>query len=73
MGITSCKTGSGRTEISDESDYTYIGSAKDFVTRKWRRFPVLDREDWEERMKWRFDATHPERFPEDLQERCIAV
>ena len=28
------------TEISDEFDYTYIRSAKDFVTRKWHRFPV---------------------------------
>jgi hypothetical protein len=30
------------TEISDTYDYTYIRSAKDFVTRKWHRFPVQD-------------------------------
>jgi uroporphyrinogen decarboxylase len=61
------------TEISDEYDYTYIRSAKDFVTRKWHRFPVLDRADWEERMKWRFDAYHPERVPDDFEERCAAL
>jgi uroporphyrinogen decarboxylase len=61
------------TEISDVFDYTYIRRAKDFVTRKWHRFPVLDRDDWEERMKWRYDPYHPERFPEDFEERCAAL
>jgi uroporphyrinogen decarboxylase len=61
------------TEISDEFDYTYIRSAKDFVTRKWHRFPVQDRDDWEERMKWRFDPHHPDRFPDDFDERCAAL
>lgn len=28
------------TEISDKFDYTYIRTAKDFVTRKWHAFPV---------------------------------
>jgi hypothetical protein len=61
------------TEISDEYDYTYIRSAKDFVTRKWHRFPVQAREDWEERIKWRYDPHHPERFPPDFDERCAAL
>jgi uroporphyrinogen decarboxylase len=61
------------TEISDEYDYTYIRRAKDFVTRKWHRFPVQSREDWEERMKWRYDPHHPDRFPSDFEERCAAV
>ena len=61
------------TEISDEFDYTYIRSAKDFVTRKWHRFPVQNREDWETRMKWRFDPHHPERFPADFEDRCAAL
>jgi hypothetical protein len=61
------------TEISDEYDYTYIRSAKDFVTRKWHRFPVLNRQDWEERIKWRYDPHHPERFPPDFEERCAAL
>lgn len=58
------------TEISDEFDYTYIRSAKDFVTRKWHRFPVETRQDWEEKMKWRFDPNHPERFPANFEELC---
>lgn len=57
------------TEISDTYDYTYIRSAKDFVTRKWHKFPVENREDWEE-MKKRFDPRDPKRHPEDLKERC---
>jgi uroporphyrinogen decarboxylase len=61
------------TEISDEYDYTYIRSAKDFVTRKWHRFPVQSREDWEERMRWRYDPYHVERFPPDFEERCAAL
>ena len=55
-------------EISDEYDYTYIRSAKDFVTRKWHRFPVENRKDFEE-MKKRYDANEPSRYPEDFDER----
>jgi len=57
------------TEISDEYDYTYIRSAKDFVTRKWHKFPVENRPDWEE-MKKRFDVDTPGRYPKDFEERC---
>jgi uroporphyrinogen decarboxylase len=57
------------TEISDEYDYTYIRSAKDFVTRKWHRFPVVDRKDWAERMAWRYDPAAPDRFPVDFDAR----
>ena len=57
------------TEISDKFDYTYIRSARDFVTRKWHRFPVQNRQEWEE-MKKRFDPRSPGRFPEDFEERC---
>jgi uroporphyrinogen decarboxylase len=60
------------TEISDEFDYTYIRSAKDFVTRKWHKFPVESREDWEE-MKTRFEPNTPGRFPEDFDARCEAL
>jgi len=61
------------TEISDEFDYTYIRSAKDFVTRKWHRFPVQSHQDWEEKIKWRYDPHHSERFPPDFEERCTAL
>jgi hypothetical protein len=33
------------TEISDAYDFTYIRSAKDFVTRHWHSFPVRNRQD----------------------------
>lgn len=58
------------TEISDRYDYTYIRSPKDFVTRRWHRFPVQCRQDWEEKMRWRYNPRHPERFPYDFEERC---
>jgi uroporphyrinogen decarboxylase len=61
------------TEISDQYDYTYIRRAKDFVTRKWHRFPVQSRQDWEEKIKWRYDPRHLERFPDDFEERCRAL
>ncbi|MBT3605526.1 MAG: hypothetical protein HOE48_13325 [Candidatus Latescibacteria bacterium] len=57
------------TEISDEFDYTYIRSAKDFVTRKWHKFPVQTRADWDQ-MVWRYDVDTPGRFPDDFDERC---
>ena len=60
------------TEIADCFDYTYIRNARDFVTRKWHKFPVETWKDWEE-MKWRFDAKHPERFPEDFEARCAIL
>jgi hypothetical protein len=60
------------TEISDEFDYTYIRSARDFVTRKWHKFPVETREEWEE-MKSRFDPDAPGRFPDDFRDRCRAL
>lgn len=57
------------TEISDEYDYTYIRAAKDFVTRRWHRFPVESREDWEA-MKERYNPSTRGRFPADFEERC---
>lgn len=60
------------TEISDCFDYTYIRSAKDFVTRKWHRFPVQNRDDWEA-MKERYKLDAPGRFVEDFEARCAAV
>ncbi|NLV91580.1 MAG: hypothetical protein GX030_04195 [Firmicutes bacterium] len=57
------------TEISDEYDYTYLRMPKDFVTRKWHKFPVETREDWE-KMKPRYDPASPGRFPEDFAQRA---
>ncbi|MBN1809798.1 MAG: hypothetical protein JW909_12080 [Planctomycetes bacterium] len=60
------------TEISDEYDYTYIRNAKDFVTRKWHRFPVENEGDFEE-MKKRYDPEEPGRRPGDLKERLAKM
>ena len=56
------------TEISDEFDYTYIRSARDFVTRKWHKFPVETRADWEN-MQWRYNIATPGRFADNLAEQ----
>jgi len=56
------------TEISDEYDYTYIRSAIDFVTRKWHKFPVSNRADFDE-MKKRYRADDPARYPADFENR----
>ncbi len=57
------------TEISDQYDYTYIREARDFVTRKWHRFPVQSWEDWEQ-MQARYLPNGPGRFPADFEQRC---
>lgn len=60
-------------EISDEYDYTYLRAAKDFVTRKWHRFPAQSRQEWIEKLHWRYDPHSPERFPADFAERCRSL
>jgi uroporphyrinogen decarboxylase len=52
-------------EIADTFDPTYLMQAKDFVTRKWHKFPVENRDDWLE-MKKRYDPEDPGRFPLDF-------
>lgn len=59
-------------EISDEYDYTYIRSPKDFVTRRWIKFPVENHKDWQE-MKKRFSPKTPGRYPEDFEAQCQAL
>ncbi|MDF1514382.1 MAG: uroporphyrinogen decarboxylase family protein [Anaerolineae bacterium] len=61
------------TEISDAYDYTYIRSAKDFVTRKWHSFPVKTRQDWEEKIRWRYEPRAASRFPDDFDTRCAKL
>lgn len=57
------------TEIADTYDYTYIRSAKDFVTRRWHRFPVQTRADWEQ-VAWRYSADDATRWPQDWAQAC---
>ncbi len=59
------------TEISDEFDESYLRMAKDFVTRKWHKFPVENRDDWAA-MKQRFDPASEGRIGADAAARCVA-
>ena len=54
-------------EISDEFDPGYLRTAKDFVTRKWHKFPVENREDWL-KMKTRYDPEDPLRLPPEFRD-----
>ncbi len=56
-------------EIEDKYDFSYLRYAKDFVTRKWHKFPVETRGDWEE-MKERFNPDSPERIDEELSKKA---
>ncbi|MBN1316227.1 MAG: hypothetical protein JXA42_12185 [Anaerolineales bacterium] len=62
-----------KVEISDEYDFSYLRQPKDFVTRRWLRFPVQNRRDWEEKIKWRYNPDHPDRYPADMKQRCRAL
>jgi hypothetical protein len=57
------------TEISDQYDFTYLRMAKDFVTRKWHKFPVEAQQDWEEKISWRYDPKDTSRFPVDFAQQ----
>ncbi len=60
-------------EISDEFNPSYLGGKNgkiDFVTRRWIKCPVENRDDWEQ-MKKRYDPRGPAgRFPADFEDRC---
>ncbi len=56
-------------EISDCYDLTYLRYAKDFVTRKYLKFPIDSDKDWEG-MQNRYRVDSQGRFPEDFSERC---
>ncbi len=56
-------------EIADCYDPSYLRYPKDFVTRKWHRFPVENRDDWEA-MKPRYNPRSAGRYPRDFAEQC---
>ena len=56
-------------EISDQFGLLHLREAKDFVTRRWLKLPVENKQDWEEMMK-RYDAASPERLPNDFESIC---
>ena len=51
-------------EISSKYTTEYLRNAIDFVTRRWIKCPVENRDDWES-MKKRYDADDPSRLPEN--------
>ncbi|NQU40581.1 MAG: hypothetical protein HQ523_11555 [Lentisphaerae bacterium] len=59
-------------EISDEYDVSYLRTGIDFVTRRWIKCPVENREDWEA-IKVRYDTEAPGRFPDDFAARCAPL
>lgn len=54
-------------EISKTFDVTYLRIPRDFVTRRWLKCPVENREDWEN-MKSRYNPDDPARIPSDMKE-----
>lgn len=59
-------------EISDTFGVEYLRNAKDFVTRRWIKCPVENRDDWAQ-MKERYHVGAPGRFPDDFAERCVRM
>ena len=51
-------------EISNDYTVEYLRNAIDFVTRRWIKCPVENRDDWED-MKRRYDPEDPSRLPEN--------
>jgi len=54
-------------EIGNEFTVEHLRNAIDFVTRRWIKCPVENRLDWE-KMKKRYDAGDPSRYPQDTPE-----
>jgi len=59
-------------EISDAFDVEYLRKGIDFVTRRWIKLPVENREDWEA-MKTRYDPADPRRYCAGFDARCQAL
>ncbi|MCM8804287.1 MAG: hypothetical protein NC833_03420 [Candidatus Omnitrophica bacterium] len=59
-------------EIDEKYDFSYLRSAKDFVTRKWHKFPVENLNDWED-MKKRFNPESPERIDPEIDKKAEIV
>ena len=59
-------------EISDQYDVSYLRNATDFVTRRWIKCPVENRDDWDA-MRTRYDAEDPTRLSSDIEDRAILL
>lgn len=58
-------------EIADCYDASYLRHARDFVTRRWIRCPVMERADWPA-VRDRYRADDPRRWPADWMVRAAA-
>ena len=54
-------------EISNDYTLEHLRNATDFVTRRWIKCPVENRDDWEE-MKTRYNPDDPSRLPANPKE-----
>lgn len=54
-------------EIGKEFTVEYLRNAIDFVTRRWIKCPVENRQDWED-MKKRYVVSDPARYPDNPEE-----
>ncbi|MCM8772719.1 MAG: hypothetical protein NC926_03060 [Candidatus Omnitrophica bacterium] len=59
-------------EIDEKYDFSYLRSAKDFVTRKWHKFPVENLDDWDN-MKKRFNPETPERIDPEIEKKAEII
>ncbi len=59
-------------EIDKKYDFSYLRSAKDFVTRKWHKFPVENLNDWQN-MKKRFDPETEGRIDPDIEKKSKII
>ena len=53
-------------EISNQYPVEYLRNPVDFVTRRWIKCPVENRDDWEQ-LKVRYNPNDPTRYPENPQ------
>ncbi len=59
-------------EIEDRYDASYLRYARDFVTRRWIRCPIVQRTDWPA-VRQRYRADDPRRWPDDWSERTAML
>ena len=59
-------------EISDKFGVRHLREAIDFVTRRWIKCPVENRDDWED-MERRYDVDEPGRFDADFAAKAAAA
>ncbi|MCS7181298.1 MAG: hypothetical protein NZ891_08150, partial [bacterium] len=56
-------------EVDERYDFSYLRSAKDFVTRKWHKFPVENEIDWQD-MKKRYNPDESERIDPEIDKKA---